>query len=323
MNGIRTVAGTAAIAIVAMGMLSKAGAQTLHTAEQAPDAEEVVALYPGVAPGSEAATWQEKLFFPKGKTFDGTGRRVRNVVQPTLTVFAPTNPVRSSHSAVIIAPGGGCVWLSIDQEGYEVARSLAARGMTAIVLKYRLNHTPDDDAAMDAQLATPRSARPAPGSPGAPPANPASEGCARAGDDGMAAMRWVRSNAARLNIDPEKIGMMGFSAGGNATAAVAANYTAATRPAFVGLIYAPAPATMQWKADAPPVFLAVAGDDPLSKRVLENFATLHDGQHAVELHIYNKSGHGFGMLKKGLTSDIWIDEYENWLGSLGFLTPAP
>ena len=120
-------------------------AQQLNISERPIDADEVVALYPGVAPGSEQWNWKEEVSVPP---WGGRGGRLlRNVVQPTLTIFNPPNEKTSTHTAVIIAPGGGFRWLSIDSEGYDVARALAAHGVTAIVLKYRLDHTPDDEDA--------------------------------------------------------------------------------------------------------------------------------------------------------------------------------
>ena len=117
----------------------------LKVSERPPDAESVVALYEGTAPGSEAWAWKEQLSLPPWGARGG--RLVRNIVQPTLVVFPPPNKARASRTPVIVAPGGGFQWLSIDSEGYDVARALAARGVTALVLKYRLQHTPDDEEA--------------------------------------------------------------------------------------------------------------------------------------------------------------------------------
>jgi len=126
-----------AAATLLLGLPLAADAQGLQNAEQPSDAARVVALYPGVAPGSETWTWKE-IVTPVGST-----RRIRNVVQPTLTVFNPANPLRANRTAIVIAPGGGFVRLAVDGEGYEVARHLAAQGYTAIVLKYRVRHTAD------------------------------------------------------------------------------------------------------------------------------------------------------------------------------------
>ncbi len=133
-----------AVFLVAVASSAAAG-QELKISERPTDADGVVALYEGSAPGSEGWAWKEQLSLPP---WGGRGGRlVRNVVQPTLTIFQPPNKARAARTAVIVAPGGGFRWLSIDSEGYDVARALAARGVTAVVLKYRLNHTADDEEA--------------------------------------------------------------------------------------------------------------------------------------------------------------------------------
>lgn len=197
--------------------------------------------------------------------------------------------------------------------------------MTAIVLKYRHQHTPDDeeafqrdamafvkglvDAARDPDAA--RAARPA--RDVSPASNP---GIA----DGLAAVRYVRAHAASLGVDPHRIGIMGFSAGGFVTHGTLLNFDADSRPDFAGQVYAGAADDVKWRLDTPPVFLAVAADDFLANGVISAFQSLRAARLSVELHVYNKGGHGFGMAKLGLTTDLWLDEFSAWLASLGLLT---
>lgn len=124
---------THALLLVALAVAAPLAAQEIETSERPMDADKVIALYPGSAPGSENWAWKEQVSNPPWR--GRGGRLVRNVVRPTLTLFRPPNNARSTRTAVIVAPGGGFQWLSIDSEGYDVARSLAARGVTALVLK--------------------------------------------------------------------------------------------------------------------------------------------------------------------------------------------
>jgi acetyl esterase/lipase len=281
-------------------------AQALQNAEQPADASKVLALYPGVAPGSETWTWKETV------TPVGGSRRVRNVVQPTLTVFNPTNAARANGTAVIVAPGGGFVRLAVDMEGYEAARQLAALGYTAIVLKYRTRHTADtDEEYLREQARAPTAAPVAGPADRSPETNP---GIA----DGPAAVRYVRAHAAELGVAPDRIGFLGFSAGGRLVNAAVVGSDDAARPNFAAQIYSGAADDVKWLPNTPPMFLAVAADDSLLDSVLSAFKTLTATRHAVELHVYNKAGHGFGMRHLGLTSDLWFDQFTAWMSSLGY-----
>lgn len=292
-------------------------AQEIQTADRPTDADQIMPIYPGVAPGSEDAHWKEQLSNPP---WGGRGGRlVRNVVQPTLTLFRSPDKARSTRTAVIIAPGGGFQWLSIDSEGYDVARSLAARGITALVLKYRLQHTADDEAAFQRDAIAfiksltdaSRTAKPS------VPSMASNIGL----PDGIAAIRYVRQHAADLGIDPDRIGIVGFSAGGAVVGHVLTNYDTPTHPNFAAQIYFGSSADVRWKPDLPPVFLAVGANDFLVDPVLTMFQSLRAAKQPVELHVFNSCGHGFGMQQLGLTCDMWIDEFAAWMASLGYLTP--
>jgi acetyl esterase/lipase len=239
-------------------------------------------------------------------------RVVRNVTNPTLKPFLPP-PGKGTGAAVIIAPGGGFMMLSMDSEGYAVAEWLATRGVTAFVLKYRLETTPVDAEAFQKRMSDLIGAH--------PDVAQALPGEARAVEDGLAAMRYVRSHAAQWNVDPTRIGFMGFSAGGMTTSGVATRYDGASHPNFVGIIYGGMKAGAVVPADAPPAFIAVAADDPLLADASHPiFKAWKAAGRSAELHIYQRGGHGFGMNPTHGSADHWIDEFYWWLQSTGMLT---
>jgi acetyl esterase/lipase len=294
-----------------------------QTSNQAPaatvPADKMVAIETPAQPGAvelgtgplPGATVSEAWHSQYGSMF------ARNVTVATLRPFLP-DPSKATGAAVIIAPGGGFRALSMENEGWNVARALADKGVAAFVLKYRLNQTPAD---LDA-FARP----PAPGPAGAPPAarpSPA-EMAARIAPqiaDARAAFALVRANAAKWRVDPDRVGMIGFSAGAMLTMATALNDRDA-RPAFIGNIYGPLSA-VDVPPDAPPLFAALAADDPLFPA---NFGLIENWRKAnrpVEFHYYEQGGHGFGMYPKETTSTGWFDAFVKWLGMHGYLRPKP
>jgi acetyl esterase/lipase len=242
----------------------------------------------------------------------------RNVTQPALYPILPA-PGTANGTAVIIAPGGAFLTLAFDTEGREVAKYLAARGITCFVLTYRVDETPKDTDGLAATIgARMGSAKPnmTHGDIEAPAEKLGQE-------DGLAAMAYVRSHASDYGIDPHKIGFMGFSAGGMTTMNVATHYDAATRPDFIGVIYGamyetPVP------VDAPPAFIALAADDPLLGHAsVPIFDAWRDGGHSAELHIYAHGSHGFGMRKVGTSADHWIEDYYSWLTAEKLVVSKP
>ena len=249
------------------------------------------------------------------------GRLVRNVSVPSLTEFKPANARGAVPTAVIVIPGGGLRWLAIDVEGYDVARALAATGVTALVLKYRLRPTADDDAqfardVLDTMSAARAKAKSAGGyvssTDYALDHNPAVA-------DGVSALRYVHEHARELGIEGYRVGVVGFSAGGFITNALVTQADETLRPAFAGQIYAGLAGDGRWPAKTPPMFLAVAQDDFLLPNVLGAYDALVKGGHSGELHVYSAGQHGFGMAKQGFTSDQWFVEFTAWLRSMGFL----
>lgn len=249
----------------------------------------------------------------------------RNVTVATLRPFLP-DPAKATGAAVIVAPGGGFRTLSMENEGWNVARALVDKGVAAFVLKYRLNQTPADLETF-ARPPAPRPATPPAGAAGAagdPPAPRPSFAERAAGlapqiADSNAAFALVRANAAKWRVDPDRIGMIGFSAGAMLTMATTLNSEA--KPAFIGNIYGPLSA-VDVPPDAPPLFAAIAADDPLFGA--PNFDLIENWRKAnrpVEFHYYEKGGHGFGMYPKATTSTGWFDAFAKWLGMHGYLKP--
>lgn len=137
-------------------------------------------------------------------------------------------------------------------------------------------------------------------------------------EDGRQAIRIVRNRAAEWGIDPHKIGIMGFSAGGMVTLGPLLQHDAESRPDFAAAIYTPW-ADNPVPADAPPLFILVASDDMLTEKgSIQMYSAWKAAKKPTELHIYSKGGHGFGMQKKGLPVDSWIERLGDWMKSQGF-----
>src|SRR5215467_1381348 len=274
-------------------------------------AQEVIPLYAGTPPGSTSEDYAEKQYFSESWNTEV----VANVSKPSLTVFRPPSD-RRNGTAVIVAPGGGFMALSINSEGIDVARYLAATGVTAFVLKYRIAHTGEDATREFAALYSDRP-----------------KFVEKVGKiiplsiaDGLAAVAYVRQHASEFGLSPDKVGIIGFSAGGTVAMGAALQYAPESRPAFIAPIYA---AGSRFKdaavpSDAPPMFIAAATDDnlglaPDSLVLYEKWAT---ARKSVELHMYAKGGHGFGMHKNNIPTDHWIDRFTEWLDLNGFLRPT-
>lgn len=282
----------------------------------------VLPLYPGPVPNSRpGATPETTITLPNG------GVRVANVSQPTLTVFLPPRK-KSTGTAVIICPGGGYVRLSMDHEGYDVARRLNEMGIAAFVLKYRL---PNDALQADKAIAPLQ--------------------------DAQQALRLVREQAPKYGLNTERIGIMGFSAGGHLAATAGTHFTkpvgdntspTSVRPAFLVLLYPvisfsdslahpgsrrsllgehPTPEQvrlysneMQVTAQTPPAFLVHAQDDatvPVQNSLVFYTACQRRGVPA-EMHLFAHGGHGFGLNNK-TTKDDWMERLREWLAANGWL----
>jgi acetyl esterase/lipase/lysophospholipase L1-like esterase len=272
-------------------------------------AQQVISLYEGTAPGSEKATWQEQT---STKNMFNT-EVIYNVSSPTITAYLPPNHLNTG-TAIIVAPGGAFHTLSINSEGREVAKWLNSKGIAAFVLKYRVAPSFTED--------------------------PVKELMAKMGDfkkldeenapyvplamaDGLKAIAYVRAHASALDIDVNKIGIMGFSAGGTLAMSVAYNAAGENSPNFVAPIYAYEPAVIGSvipKAKTP-IFLVVAGDDQLKMMPMSIsiYKKWFDAGQPAELHIYEKGGHGFGMNTQKLPVDTWEERFGDWLKNQGYL----
>lgn len=284
--------------------------------------ETVIPVWPGDAPGSEKWTRKEV-------TFVGFGNQpmVRNVVHPTLTAFLPKQGA-GNGTAVVIAPGGGFRFLSWKSEGTKVAQWLSERGVAAFVLKYRLVDTGATEEEFQKRIQEMFRALSQPSAGNKPGSSPLSDAettqvIAMAGEDGRQAVKVVRQRAAEWGIAPDRIGIMGFSAGGIVADEVALHHDVESRPCFVGAIYGAPFGDFTVPQDAPPLFILCADDDQLAARGSARlYSKWKEVGKSAELHVYSKGGHGFGMNKQGLPVDRWIERFGDWLNAQGLLKPA-
>ena len=259
-------------------------------------------------PGSESWNW------PEGYAAKNVWQTpiVYNVTRPSLYVYRP-DAGKANGTAVVICPGGGFYALSIESEGKMVAASLVKKGITCFVLTYRLVHTTSADPAdeMNRNIG-----------------NPEFEQKTRdviplSIADGKAAIRYVRSHAAEYNLLSNRIGIMGFSAGGTVAASALYNYDATDKPNFAAPVYPFFPVAMQGKlgTDAPPLFIVAASNDQLglAPHSVDLYNSWIKANKSAELHMYADGGHGFGMRKQNLPSDQWIDRFTDWLDQQGMM----
>lgn len=285
--------------------------------------------------GKATPTPPERLDATPGDPWDAT---ISDVTEPTLEPFLP-DPGTATGAAVIVAPGGGFRHLSIRKEGTAVAEWLADHGVAAFVLKYRLvqRRPGEDEEAMRRRVnADPRLMGGLAGEPGAA--------------DGLQAVRLVRERAGAWKIDPHRVGIVGFSAGGHVAGMAAIAPRKEDRADFAGLIYGmpfttplpPLPeANLPWPAGTPsepwlrprptpapdalpPLFLAMAQDDVLVGQGMRGFYdALFARGYRPELHLYAWGSHGFGLKPQGSTSDRWLEEFRAWMTAMGFDQPRP
>jgi acetyl esterase/lipase len=274
---------------------------------------DTIRLWPGAAPGSEDWTHEEETFVePSNGMFV-----YRNVVVPTLTPVLP-QAGSGNGTAVVVAPGGAFAALAWQHEGTATAQWFADRGVAAFVLKYRTTRLPSDMAELVAQIG------PMPD----PRDGPAMMAWLRKGigntpdlatADGEQAIRVLREQADQWGIDPARVGIIGFSAGGTVAIQTAATTDVDARPAFVADIYG-AFCDRDIPSDAPPFFAVVAADDTLCRDALLDTTRkwLNAGVPAV-LHVYEAGGHGFGLTPQGTPVDTWTERLADWLATRGFL----
>lgn len=265
--------------------------------------DRVIPLWTGTPPGESAARGEEHRVEGRPRPF----YQLTDITAPTLEVFLPSASNRTG-TAILVCPGGGLQRLAYEHEGLEVARWLNSLGVTACVLKYRVP-APARTAATDAQRA----------------------------------MSLIRSQSAGWNLDPDSIGVMGFSAGGEVGAWLLTHAderlyppvdgadTNSCRPDFAVLVYTGGvlqrdgsvkePLGSRLRPGLPPVFLVHASDDG-SQESLALALALRKARVPVELHVYREGGHGFGVRDTGIPTGGWKDRFADWMGSLGHLDRA-
>jgi len=304
-----------------------------------------IKLWDGPAPGSESWTQKETAYEYMSPIWKEKNVALFNVVNPTLTIFLPS-PKKATGTAMVVCPGGGFSALSWDNEGLNVGKKLAEKGIAAFVLKYRISYsggTPEevnliartsyggekrttesqDLTKKNAEISRTMTASYSP-QPGRVDLNST---LARdlgniqfmAGDDGRRAMEYVRKNAAKWNIKSDKIGMIGFSAGGMVTLDVAFNHTAQSKPNVIGVMYGVFGAKGV-PTDPMPMFMAASQQEAL-RGAAELYAAWCGARLPAEIHSFTSANHGFGYRENGDSVNIWVDLFLNFLQKTGFLEP--
>jgi acetyl esterase/lipase len=256
-------------------------------------------LWPDKAPGEQGTIGEERLMPPQeGKPVD----RLSNVSVPTLTVYRP-KPELDTGTAVVICPGGGYHILAMDLEGTEVADWLNSIGVTGIVVKYRVPRR-EGQAKHLAPL-----------------------------QDAQRAISLTRQHASQWGINKDRIGILGFSAGGHLSAAASTNFDQrqyepidaadqlSCRPDFAVLVYpaylvdgAKLAPEIRVSDKTPPVFFAHAGDDRISpENSIRMYLALREAGVPAELHVFASGGHGFGLRPTDNPCCHWPDYCEQWL----------
>lgn len=249
---------------------------------------------PGVIP-----LWPDDPTPDQEQTRIGPGdnvRRIANVTRPTITPFLPPAE-KATGTGVIILPGGGFRHLAIDKEGHDVAKWLNSLGVAGFVVRYRVTPA-GKDSPQDRETAKKLGVK-----------------------DTLESIRVVRSRAAEWKLDANRIGVLGFSAGGYHAASAALQFTAGNRPDFAVCIYPASPEVLDFKPGGPPVFLAHADDDRLAPgdHSVRIYLALKKAKIPAEMHIFSKGGHGFGMDKRGMPTDTWTARLQEWMNGLGLL----
>jgi endo-1,4-beta-xylanase len=265
------------------------------------DATAVVALWPHGAPGSEGNTSKEKV---RGELPE---HQVWSIHKPSLTFFAPPKG-KATGAAIVVCPGGGHRFLSIDHEGYDVARWLRDHGIAGFVLKYRLAYEPGSKYKVEVHSLA----------------------------DVRRAVRLIRSRAQEWGVDPARVGVMGFSAGGQLAILAGTQVDLGrpdsrdavdrldSRPDFLAPIY-PGFGGQDFGVTkkTPPTFIAVADDDGRGCDAVsvEFYRALKQADVSAELHIYSTGGHGFGMENRPLAITGWTARLYDWMVDRGYLRP--
>jgi acetyl esterase/lipase len=259
-----------------------------------------IPLWPGVPAGSEGKTAKEAVVISE------TGeQRVSGIHSPSITPYLPAMD-KATGAAILVIPGGGHRLLAITHEGYNVGEWLAERGIAAFVLKHRLAREEGSTYKIEVESFA----------------------------DAQRAMRLIRSRAQEWNIDPARLGAMGFSAGGELVSQISTRFDTGkaeakdaverqgSKPAFQALIYPGRSGDIQPTKDSPPAFLACAYNDrpDISEGLAEVYLRFKRAGVPAELHVYSTGGHGFGLRTANKRPvGAWIVRFEEWLAESGLL----
>lgn len=301
-----------AIALIALSTAASAQDGKMYPMD-APDEPGAIPLETG---GVEGQTAPESWFRQWGDPM------ARNISRATLTPVL-ADPEKANGTSVIVAPGGGFMWLSMGNEGWEVAEALAEQGINAFVLKYRLQPTAPSLEDFENQMN--RRFEEADESSDDGDQNEAPERQRPRWDlsnqiaDVEAAYSMILKRADEWGVDPERIGMIGFSAGAGLTMATTLE-SDKVELAFIGPIYGGMNA-VDVPEDAPPMFAAIAADDFLFNGKFGLIESWYEAGIPVEFHLYQNGGHGFGLGNPDRTSNKWFDSFMYWLEVNGFLKP--
>jgi acetyl esterase/lipase len=308
------------IEIFLVGALFATGALHAQTTTWQPSPGHTqIALWPGKVPDARPAAAPESFATAENLVAGKPWTYISNVAQPTMTVYSPQ--ANNTRAAVLVFPGGGYKILAIDLEGTEVCDWLTSKGITCVLLKYRVPDSgPHWEDKCDCQVT---------------PEVPA------ALQDAQRALGLIRLHATEWHIDPDRIGVLGFSAGGHLVADISNHFQhraywpvdaadkESCRPDFAIALYpghlsvAPHPRvltpTLRVTRDTPPTFLIQAEDDPVDsiRNSLVYFAALKQANVPVEMHIYAHGGHAFGLRPTAMPITRWPQLFEAWLGTIG------
>lgn len=306
------------LAIMCRIMIGALVSLTINGVAGARQPDQILKIWPSVAPGSESWNHTERFF--EIELDKGSGKKYgiyTNIVTPELSVFLPVGG-RSSGSAVVICPGGSWSLLDWNAEGTDLAEWLADRGVTAFVLKYRVRPTPPDGSPISAKEQKIRNAL---GRNVAAYHAKVREYADLGAADGRRAIKLVRTRAGEWNIRADRIGMIGFSAGGDIVTNAVSAAEKSERPDFAALIYGAYLNDKPLPADAPPAFLVVGQQDKLSVSLeAKAYNDWISAGRSVEFHSFASGGHGFGMRKTGQSTDQWVSLFEAWLKHQGWIT---
>lgn len=242
----------------------------------------------------------------------------RNISKATLTPFLPESG-NANGAAVIVAPGGGFRWLSMGNEGWEVAEALAKQGIAAFVLKYRLHPTPESLDDFRAWMNRPRPAPAQTSDAAQPPVRTSPRrDLTNQLEDAEAAYAMIIKRADEWGVDTDRIGMIGFSAGAGLTMH-STLHSQTMDLAFIGPIYG-GMGEVEVPKNAPPMFNVIATDDFLFRGQFGVIDSWYKAGRPVEFHLYQNGGHGFGLGNPNRTSNRWFDAFIHWLEVNSFLT---